>query len=114
MNVIDAYRFGQIIVNGKHYVSDVIIYPDRVNDSWWRKTSHQLHLDELSEVITEKPEVLVIGTGVSGLMKVLSEVREGFEAQGIELVCQHTREACQAYNQLCRDQRVIAALHLTC
>ena len=114
MNIIDSYRFGQIVVNGKTYTSDVIIFPDRVNDNWRRKTSHQLHLDELSEAIAEKPEVLVVGTGASGLMGVLPEVEQRLEAQGIELIAEPTGEACNLYNQLCQSQRVVAALHLTC
>ena len=114
MNKIDSYRFGLIVVNGKHYTSDVIIFPDRVDDSWWRKTSHQVRLDELSEVIAEKPEVLIVGTGASGLMRVLPEVEQSLEAQGIKLIVEPTSEACNIYNQLCHSQRVVAALHLTC
>ena len=114
MNIIDSYRFGQVVVNGKHYTSDVIIFPDRVSDNWWRKTSHQLCLDGLSEVIAERPEALVVGTGTSGLMRVPPEVAQSLEAQGIKLIAQPTNEACNLYNQLCRSQRVVAALHLTC
>jgi hypothetical protein len=114
MNIIDSYRFGRVVVSGKHYTSDVIIYPDRVNDNWWRKTSHELCLDGLREVIAEKPEVLIVGTGVSGLMEVLPEARQALEVQGIKLITKPTSEACNLYNQLCRSQRVVAALHLTC
>lgn len=31
---IDHYSFGKIIINGKTYPSDVIIYPDSVDSSW--------------------------------------------------------------------------------
>ena len=71
MNTIDSYQFGRIVVSGKKYTSDVIIFPDRVTDNWWRKTGHQLCLKDIAEVMTENPEVLVVGTGDSGLMKVL-------------------------------------------
>jgi len=60
------------------------------------------------------PEVLVIGTGASGLMKVLPEVEQALEPQGIKLIDQPTDEACQTYNRLCQSQKVVAALHLTC
>jgi len=114
MNIIDSYRFGLIVVSGKSYTSDVIIFPDRVNDNWRRKTGHQLHLDDLSGVMAAKPEVLVVGIGASGLVKVSPEVEERLEAQGIKLIAQPTGEACNLYNQLCQSQRVVAALHLTC
>ena len=114
MNIVDSYQFGLIVVNGESYTSDVVIFPDRVKDNWRRKTSHQLHLDELSEAIAEVPEVLIVGTGAAGLVKVLPEVKQSLEALGIKLIAQPTNEACHMYNQLCQSQRVVAALHLTC
>ncbi len=114
VNVIDSYQFGLIVVSGKKYTSDVIIFPDRVKDNWWRKTGHQLCLNDIAEVITKNPEVLVVGTGTSGLMKVLPEVERGVEAQGIKLIVEATDKACHAYNHVCHSQRVVAALHITC
>ncbi len=114
MNIIDSYQFGQVVVSGKKYTSDVIIFPDRVRDNWRRKTGHQLCLKDVAEVITENPEVLVVGTGASGLMKVLPEVERGVEAQGIKLIVETTDKACHTYNQLCHSQRAVAAFHLTC
>ncbi len=114
VNIIDSYQFGLIVVSGKKYTSDVIIFPDRIKDNWWRKTGHQLCLKDIAEVITENPEVLVVGTGASGLMKVLPEVERGVETQGIKLIVEATAQACHTYNHICHSQRAIAALHLTC
>ena len=114
MNVIDSYQFGEIVINGRKYTSDVIIFPDRVRDNWYRKTGHQLCLDDIAEVLTENPEVLVVGTGASGLMKVLPEVEQAAQAQGIELIVAATDKACHRYNQFCRSRRAVAALHITC
>ncbi len=50
MNTIDSYHFGQIVVNGKNYSSDVVIFPDRVRDNWWRKTGHQLCVEDIAEL----------------------------------------------------------------
>ncbi len=33
---IDHYVFGKMVVDGKTYTSDLIVYPDRVDPSWWR------------------------------------------------------------------------------
>ena len=114
MNTIDSYRFGQIVISGQKYSSDVIIFPDRVQGNWHRKKSHELSLEDITEVITEKPEVLIVGTGASGLMRVLPEAQQEIEARGIKLIVQPTSEAGDIYNQLSRFQRVVAALHLTC
>ena len=114
MNVIDSYQFGLIVVNGNRYTSDVIIFPDRVRHNWWKKRGHQLCLEDIAEVIAENPEVLIVGTGASGLVRVLPEVEQPLEAKGIKLIAEPTDEACQTYNQLCHSQRVVAALHITC
>lgn len=114
MNIIDSYQFGQVVVNGKNYSSDVIIFPDRVKDSWWRKTGHQLCLEDIAEILPENPKVLIVGTGASGLMTVLPEVKQSLDAQGIKLIVEATDKACNTYNQLCHSQMVVAALHITC
>jgi len=114
VNIIDSYQFGLVVVNGKKYTSDIVIFPDRVRDNWWRKTGHQLCLDDIAEVITENPEVLIVGSGASGLMKVLPETQQAIEVRSIKLIAEPTDEACNTYNQLCQSQRVVAALHLTC
>ena len=114
MNFIDSYQFGLIVIDGKKYTSDVIIFPDRVRDNWWRRSGHQLRLTDIVEVIAEKAEVLVVGTGASGLMKVLPEVAQAVEAEGTERIVAATDKACHTYNQFCESRRVVAALHLTC
>jgi hypothetical protein len=114
MNKIDSYHFGQIVINGRKYTSDVIIFPDKVQGDWWRDESHELALKDIADIIDENPEILLVGTGASGLMRVLPEVASAIEARNIQLVVQSTGEACQIYNQLSPTQRVVAALHLTC
>ena len=114
VNIIDSYRFGQLVVSGKKYASDVIIFPDRVSHNWWRKTGHELCVEDIAEVITDNPEALIIGTGASGLMKVLPEVKQAVDTQGIRLIVETTDKARQTYNQFCHSQRVAAALHITC
>jgi len=113
--MIDFYDFGHIVIDGKRYTTDVIIFPERVMDGWWRKEGHRLHLEDLRSSVQEKPEVLVVGTGYSGLMTVPSEVREYLESRGIELIVQNTKEACITFNRLIQSRRkIVAALHLTC
>ena len=114
VNMIDSYQFGNVVVSGKKYTSDVIISFDGVKDSWWRKTGHELCLDDIAEVITENPEVLVVGTGAAGLMKVLPQVEEAAQTQGIKLIVETTDKACNTYNRFCRSQKLVAALHITC
>lgn len=111
---IEHYSFGSITVDGKTYTSDVIIYPGRVDSSWWRKEGHNLHIVDLTDVINAKPQVLVIGTGASGLMKVPKETLSHLESKGIEVHVERTDKAVELFNKLQKDKIVIAAFHLTC
>ncbi len=113
--MIDSYGFGRIVVDRQRYTSDVIVSADRVKDSWWRREGHRLHVEDIERVVhEEKPDVLVVGTGYSGLMKVLPETEKYLKSNGIELIAQDTREACKTFNRLVKSRKVIAALHLTC
>jgi len=40
--MIESYKFGEILIDGVTYTSDVIIYPDSVDFKWWRKEGHLL------------------------------------------------------------------------
>lgn len=113
--MIEHYSFGQIIVNGKKYTSDLIIYPDKVFSNWWRKEGHKLHYEDIIDVIRYKPEILIIGTGAMGVMKVPRDLIDRIEKIGIKVIVKKTREACEEFNKLIKEGRkVVAALHLTC
>ena len=112
--MIDSYSFGSITVDGRRYSSDVIIYPERVDSSWWRKEGHNLCLDDLQEVLRYQPEVLIIGRGKPGLMAVGADLIEQLSERGIAVQAAPTAKAVKLYNRLSPGRRVVAALHLTC
>jgi hypothetical protein len=113
--MIEAYSFGRIVVNGKEYTTDLIIFSDRVKDGWWREQGHLLQIKDIEEVVDERLEVLVVGTGYWGLMKVPAETKRYIEAKGIELIIQPTKQAYKTYNKLIQSgKEAVAALHLTC
>ncbi len=112
--MIDSYEFGEIIVDGKTYTSDVIIFPDKVQGEWWRKEGHRLSVEDVKDIVAAKPEVVIVGTGYSGFLEVLSKTRHFLENENIELFVYNTKKACRKYNELFKTKRVVAALHLTC
>jgi hypothetical protein len=111
---IDAYQFGQIVVDGETYKKDVLIFSDAVQPNWWRERGHSLSMIDVEEVMRKRPEVLVLGQGAYGRMDVPEETRVQIESAGIQVITQPTKDACQTYNQLREIKHVIAALHLTC
>jgi hypothetical protein len=115
--MIESYDFGVMVINGKRYTSDLIVYQERVFDGWWRKEGHRLCVEDLSKVFSfePKPKVLVVGTGYNGLLKVSREVEEALKYHEIKLVAQPTKEAVQTFNKLfASGKRVAGAFHLTC
>ncbi len=112
--MIDSYEFGRIVVNGKQYDSDLIIFPDFIKENWWRKSGHSVHIEDLKDAIDANPEVIIIGTGYYGRMKVSKETREYAKSRGIQLIVENTSKAAATYNRLSQVKKAIAALHLTC
>ncbi|MFX0067282.1 MAG: Mth938-like domain-containing protein [Candidatus Hermodarchaeota archaeon] len=112
--VINSYDFGHIIIDGKRYNRDLIIFPGWIKAGWWRKDGHRLQVEDLEEVLAAKPEVLVVGTGYYGEMIVPELTRKHVQSEGIKLFVQKTAEATQTFNRLTESRKVVAVLHLTC
>jgi hypothetical protein len=111
---IDDYRFGRMTVDGKAHTQDLILLPERVVENWWRTESHRLDTDDLQAVFDAAPDVLVVGTGAYGRVKIPAETRRALETAGIELQVARTGEAWRRYNGLREQRRTAAAFHLTC
>lgn len=112
---IDSYNFGEIVIDGKKYDEDTIIFDKEVFSPWWREKGHLLSKEDLSEILKKEPEILIIGKGAAGIMQVPEEVQNFIVSQGIQCLILNTKEACDKFNELkSSDKKVIAALHLTC
>ena len=111
---IDSYSFGKMVIEGKSFNSDLIIYPEKVDASWWRKVGHRVQLEDLTAVLTASPEVLIIGTGYMGLMKVPEELRKELRKKSTELYIEDSRRAVEIFNSINTKIKTIAAFHLTC
>ena len=61
------------------------------------------------------PEIVVLGTGYFGRVKVLDETLTVFSEAGSEVIVEKTSRAVESFNQFVAEGRdVAAALHLTC
>ena len=112
---IDAYQFGKIVIDGKAYTNDCLIFGDSIDANWWRKQGHVLDPGDLQPVIEAKPAILVVGCGVPGLMKVSEATQMILQQEGIELIDLDTDKAVARFNELAgKGESAAAALHLTC
>ncbi len=111
---IDDFRFGEMVIGDTTYYSDLIVYPDRVDSSWWRRQGHYLRVEDVAGIAAKKPDVVIIGTGQTGAMEVPEETVEFFQSQGITVYVEKTGEAARLFNMQPKDKVVIGAFHLTC
>ena len=112
--MIESYSFGHMNIDGVAYNSDLIVFPDHVKSDWWRIKGHELHIEDLKAVFQVKPEILVVGTGKFGLVKIQPETEKRLQAEGIKLIVEKTGKAYKTYNELSKTNRVVGAFHLTC
>ena len=111
---IDSYEFGRIVIDGRAFTQDIILLPEAIQDSWWRLEGHRLQLPDVATVLAAKPEVLIVGQGQPGKMRVDPELARYLQDLGVELIEVPTAQACTTFNDLSGQRRVAAALHLTC
>ena len=110
---LQDYSFGRVVVDGEEHTKDLIVLPDRVVGSWWRRDGHSLALEDLAEVEDELPERLILGCGAHGRLRPPSAVLEQLRARGIEVEALPTADAVRRYGDS-DPRRTAAALHLTC
>jgi len=112
---IDDYDFGEIKVEGEKYTEDIILYPDRIENDWWRKEGHSLHKEDVKDILKNPPDLLIVGEGSQGRLRLLPETRQALENKGIEVETKKTGRACKLFNKMIEEGRdVVAVLHLTC
>ena len=110
---VDSVRFGEITIDGKIYYSDMIVWWDGKIE--YRKKSHEFGMGEFLRLLERKPEIIVIGTGMSGICRVLEEVEQAAEDKGIEIFKELSPKAGEMFNAFVSDKRrVVAVLHSTC
>ena len=120
--MINEYYFGSITIDGKTYNYDVEVRWTGEVLKWWRGESHIIDFEDLKRAMEEKPEIIVIGTGESGLAEVTAEAQKEINLKGIKLIIDKTEEAIKTFNILSEEsekeegkqKRVIGLFHLTC
>ncbi len=120
--MIEEYKFGSIIIDGKAYSHDVEVWWTGEVLKWWRGESHVIDVGDVKRAIEQNPDTIVIGTGESGVAKVTEEAKEAIMAKGIELIIDLTEQATKTFNVINEDSKeekgeqdkVIGLFHLTC
>jgi len=113
--MIDSFSFGAMVIDGRQYSSDLIIYPDgHIQDSWWRGRGHVLSKRDIASLLETDPEIVIAGTGVNGLMKPEKNLKGYLSKRGIKFMVGPNDSAVRWFNDLHESHRVGACFHLSC
>jgi hypothetical protein len=113
--MIDHFAFGSITVDGITYMNDIKIIRGKVIATWWRKSGHQVTIDDIQDIIDANPDIFVLGKGKPGLMKSTPSLCEFLKEYEIELIEEKTSKAIKTFNRLFKlGKNVCAGFHLTC
>ena len=117
---IDQTTFGAITINGKTYDHDVIIRLSGVVEKRRKRlskeiygTSHIVSKAEAKFVFEDGCEVLIVGAGQDGNVRLSPEASEYFEKKHCRVVLQRTPEAILTYNKSPQKKKA-ALMHVTC
>ncbi|GAB4343924.1 MAG: Mth938-like domain-containing protein [Desulfobulbaceae bacterium] len=115
MAAITSYSFGRMVIDGTPFTGDVLIFPDgSILNPWWRAAGHRLVMEDLEKLLAASPEVIIAGTGASGLMKPAADLESKLRAMGIEFIALPTADAVTVFNETSARQRAGGCFHLTC
>ena len=110
---IDAVKFGELVVDGKVYYSDMVVYWDGSLE--FRKKSHIFGMQEFGTIMRKKPDSVVIGTGLVGVVKVAEGVMEEAEKKKVNIFVDVSHKAVDIFNGLVSTRkRAVAVIHTTC
>ena len=113
--MIEDYGFGSMTILGEKHRNDLKIIDKEVVGNWWRKEGHAIYAEDIDDILYSPAEILVVGTGAYGGMKLTEEATRAIKGRGIELVAVPTKEAVTIFNTLHgQGKRVAGAFHLTC
>jgi len=120
--MIEEYKFGSIVINGKTYNEDVEVRWTGEVLKWWRAQSHVLNVEDFERALKEGPDTIIVGIGEAGLAKITEEAQNFILKKGIKLIIDKTEEATKTFNIICQESeeeegeqnKAIGLFHLTC
>lgn len=116
---IDEVSFGKIVINGLPY-KDVLIVKGEVisrNKGVLRAIygmSHLLSDEEVKKLGEGHPDVIIIGSGHTGMLEVKKSQVKKLKEKCSEFYLLLTPEAAEKYNEFLRKKKVNALFHTTC
>jgi len=110
---IEGTKFGEITINGKPYDSDMTVYWNGKIE--YRTKEHIVEVGELLGILRTEPQVIVIGIGQEGVLKIAPEVNQIAEHKKISVYAEKTGKAIELFNAFAKEgKKVVGIFHVTC
>jgi hypothetical protein len=117
---IDSTEFGSITIDGQKYDQVLIVgrevrERDRAKLKELFGTTHKIGQWEVEDLLSNNPEVIIIGTGQEGALEVDDWVKNAINYSHIELIISQTPKAAETFNSLTLSGKAVNALiHTMC
>jgi hypothetical protein len=116
---IESTEFGAITIDGEVYEHDVIVRLSGKVEKRKKKlskekygTSHIISKDEAKFIYEDGCEMLIVGAGQEGNVRLSPEASDYFNKKGCKVLLRPTPEAIRSFNQ--SHDRKIGLMHVTC
>jgi hypothetical protein len=109
---INSFRFGSLTINNKTYDTDMVVSWD--GELIPRESSHTFSKEELMDMLVKGPEVILIGTGTAGCVKIDKDVEDLAQSKNVEIMAKKTADAVDEFNKASKKKKIVAMLHVTC
>ena len=129
--LINSSHFGEIVIDNKKY-HQVLIVGDAVEERDYKKleelfgSSHEIGDWEIEKLLSNNPEIIIIGTGQTGAMARPPRlagshggqggtIRNLFKNKNIELIIATTPQIIEIFNEnIKQGVKINALIHTTC
>jgi len=106
---VTAYGKGQIELGARLVNETCIVFPDAIHFPALPSEPTDLVVEHFSILLDKKPEVIIVGTGVTQLFVSGATLAE-CNKQMIGVECMDTAAACRCFNILLAEGRYVVAL----
>jgi hypothetical protein len=116
---IDGTEFGSITIDGEAYPHDVLIRASgeirkrkkKLSKKYYG-TSHIVSLEEAEFIYEKGSELLIVGTGQDGNLRLSPEAAAFFDQKGCQVLAEPTPHAIATFNRT--KGHKTALFHVTC
>lgn len=107
---IDSTSSGEIVIDGKTYYSDMIIWWDGKKE--FKIKTHRFTLDDFLSLAKKKPDSIVIGTGQTESVEISEKAKEMADRKNIMIYIENSPKAIEIFNGFVADgKKAVAVIH---